>query len=204
MFIGDRSGLIVAESRLEDEVSRTGPRAWVLGAGIVLLAALAAAPVGASDKEDGTYGIFNGKVFDMTAGWGDATACYVNDGPLAVCFRTEAEMDEWIAANDAAVGADRALPTTRSSCSGSLRLYEDSGYSGSVLYLTTRLTWLNLSSYGFDQRTSSYIVGPCTATFADLQDGGGTWYPSYLTEAYDFSEWMVAGWDNDVSSVRIY
>lgn len=90
-----------------------------------------------------------------------------------------------------------------SDCSGYLRLYDGTGYTGAVLYLRGRFQWHNLADYGFDQRTSSYRIGPCSAYFADYADGGGSWYPTSLTEAYDSASSMTSGWDNDVSSVYI-
>ncbi len=72
-----------------------------------------------------------------------------------------------------------------------------------MLYLRDRFQWINLSPFGWNQRTSSYKVGPCASYFADYANGGGAWYPTYLTEAYDRAPSMISGWDNDVSSVYI-
>jgi len=47
--------------------------------------------------------------------------------------------------------------------SSSLRLYRSSGYAGGALYLTTRSVVHDLSSFGFDNDTSSYWVGACSS-----------------------------------------
>ena len=45
--------------------------------------------------------------------------------------------------------------------------------------------------------------GACSAYFADYEWGGGGWYPTYLTQAWDQNASMISGWNNDVSSVYI-
>ena len=46
-------------------------------------------------------------------------------------------------------------------------------------------------------------IGACAAWFADWANGGGEWYPTSATGAYDRAPTMLSGWDNDVSSVYI-
>ena len=125
------------------------------------------------------------------------------------CFDTEAEMDRRIDQLEsrlatASVGASSAATASSgSSCASYLRLYDGTWYTGAVLYLRGRWQWFNLADYGFDQRTSSYRIGACSARFADWANGGGAWYPTSLTEAYDQASTMLSGWDNDVSSVYV-
>lgn len=151
---------------------------------------------------------FEGEQIDLSEGWGEAQACLIwNDFGVSECFRSEAEMDERIAELEEANGksplvGDPVL-SGGSTCSGSLRLYDGTSYSSPVLFLADRFQWLNLSAYGFDQKTSSYRVGPCFAYFADLTNGGGDWYPTSRTEAWDEYPSMINGWNNDVSSVYI-
>lgn len=110
----------------------------------------------------------------------------------------------WLAENtDSAVGGGAPMAVSYT-CSSYMRLYDGTGYTGSTLYLSTRRQWLNLSSYGFNQKTSSYKIGACKSIFADYNNGGGGWYPTYLTEAYDKATSMRSGWNNDVSSVYMY
>jgi hypothetical protein len=140
---------------------------------------------------------FEGRWIDLSKSWEGATACTV-DNAGSVCFRTEAQLDAYLAAS-AASGATLALTST---CSSSLRLYDGTSYSGSVLNLSVQYTITNLSTYGFDNRTSSYKVGACASVFYSGASGGGSIYPGN-TAALAQSATMVAGWDNAVSSVYI-
>lgn len=164
-------------------------------------------------KAASVIAIFEGDTFDMSQGWGEAGACLVS-GDLAMpeCFRTEGELDERLAELEGSQASARSMsPSTTgplaaasSACASSLRLYKNSYYGGSVLHLSSIAGWLNLSNYAFNQTTSSFKVGACDVRFADLSNGGGAWYASWRTDAYDVGPTMVSGWDNDVSSVRIY
>lgn len=178
-------------------------RVFVVLALATLILSLAA-PVGAADdratSSDGVLAEYSGRTIDLSKSWEGAMACHVaEDG--AWCFDSEKEMRAWLVSD----GPTSTASGSRSgSCSGSLTLYDGTSYTGAALSLSQRGTWLNLSGYGFNQRTSSYKIGPCSARFADWADGGGAKYPSYLTQAYDQATSMIAGWNNDVSSVYIY
>lgn len=87
-------------------------------------------------------------------------------------------------------------------CSSSLRLYDGTGYGGAVLNLSSRSTWLNLSTWGFDNRTSSYRIGACSSNLADYTGGGGSWYPGSASAGAQSSS-MQTGWNNRISSVFI-
>lgn len=112
--------------------------------------------VSAADVSPGQIATFEGRTFDMSRGWGQATACTITDTG-ASCYRSETEMDKAIAADPP---ASRAV-----NCSTSLRLYDGTGQTGAVISLSTRGTSVSLSAYGFDNRTSSYRVGACSSTF---------------------------------------
>ncbi|NND73763.1 MAG: hypothetical protein HKN44_02050 [Ilumatobacter sp.] len=101
--------------------------------------------------------------------------------------------------------AIRSLESANSSggnCSSSLRLYSGTSYTGAVTSITARSTWINLSTYGADDTTSSYRVGACSAALRSGSYGGGSSYPGN-TAAGAQSPWMLSGWDNVVSSVRL-
>ena len=134
---------------------------------------------------------FEGTRINLTHGWGEATAC-TSDGTRTDCFRTEAQMD-WFLGQAMHVALD---------CSSSLRLYSSSGFGGSVLHLTARGSWLNLSNYGFDNITSSFIVGACDSFLASGASGGGSWYPGSTTAGASAAS-MLSGWDNVLSSAFI-
>jgi hypothetical protein len=181
--------------------------------GILWLLLLGAAPPERHHEPRGATAKFEGATLDLAVSWGDAEACLVwrERVSVAECFRTEAQMDARIAqverishdAGASTLDSAEASATSSSECSGYLRLYDGTSYSGTILYLRSRYQWHNLADYGFDQRTSSYKIGPCSAYLADYVNGGGDWYPTYLTQAYDQAASMLSGWNNDVSSVYI-
>lgn len=130
---------------------------------------------------------------------GEMEACLVwqTEG-LFECFRSEKELDERVLD----LGQEKSSGLSRlAACSTGLRLYDGTGYAGSVLVVLDRSVWINLSSYGFDNLTSSYKVGACSSYFAENSSGGGSWYPTSDTQAWDQASSMLAGWNNRVSSV---
>lgn len=200
---------------------RQRPRRRRLGIVLMMVAAavLAGVPAHAAVDGDtsgqpgvGTLARYGDRVIDLAHSWEGAGACLVWPEVLdqSECFDTEAEMDRRIAALEAATAvtavagnSSGAAAASGSWCSSSLRLYDGIYYTGAVLYLRGRWQWFNLADYGFDQRTSSFKVGACSAWFADWRNGGGEWYPTSATEADDQASVMISGWDNDVSSVYI-
>lgn len=148
----------------------------------------------------GVIASFEGGWANLAQGWGEATAC-TSDGVTTECYRTEAEMD---AANTPLVGAtSRSLTIVPLlACVSSLKLYRSTSFTGAVLQLTSRGTYTNLSTYGFDNDTSSYQVGACTSYFYDGASGGTPLYPG-TTTANSSAASMLTGWDNRVSSVYI-
>lgn len=188
-------------------------------AGLTLLAALAvvlgltAAPASAAPSAgpDPSVANFQGKTLDLKQGWGDARAC-TTDGVTTQCFRSEAEMDRFLATGELddppvlseaeATEQSNEFNAIQAACSSSVRLYDGTSYEGSVLNLSTRGSWMNLSTWGFSDRASSYKIGACSAYFADYTGGGGDWYPG-STGAYAQAASMASGWSNRVSSIYI-
>lgn len=168
-------------------------RLLVVAMGLLLIGAV---PVAADEPT--TPALFEGRIIDLAESWEGAQACLVDDRlEMVLCFASEAELE-------AELVTLAPQPSTQATCSSSLRLYANTWYSGSVLYLSSRGSWLNLSNYGFNQTTSSFKIGACNAWFADLANGGGAHYTYSHTQAWDQSGAMNAGWDNDVSSVYIW
>lgn len=172
----------------------------------------AAASAGNAPDPTGTVGntaVFDGEVIDISEDWGDATACLVWPDQLDApeCFATEAELAKRAASIEADAVTqhleESATVARGANCSGYLKLYDGTSYTGSALWLRGRVQWFNLASFNFDQKTSSFKVGPCSAYFADLASGGGSWYPTSNTQAYDVASTMLSGWNNDVSSLYI-
>ena len=168
---------------------------------------LAAPAVGhATEGADPSRAHFEGGTIDLAESWGNATAC-AELGDIVDCYRSEAELltarpelgDRTAHAENAAAGSV-ALAAT---CSSSLRLYRSNGFGGSVLHLSTRLLAINLSTYGFDNDTSSYRVGSCAAAFYAGANLSGAQFPG-STGAYASASTMLTGWNNVVSSVIIF
>lgn len=130
---------------------------------------------------------FEGEQIDLSMSWGDAHACAIADTGNH-CFRTEAELVEHL--------ADGIVPFA--SCSSSLYLWDLTNKSGDVLALSTRGVTINLSSFSFANRTSSYQIGACSAVFRDASNV----YPGN-TAAYASANSMASGWNNRVTRVFI-
>ena len=162
-----------------------------------------------SSRQDGArpaIATFEGGTIDLAGDWGQARACLVwREGGVLECFRSS----EALAAREAELGARRtASEVTASvaayaySCSSSLRLYEHIHYGGRRLSFWDRGFWQNLRDYGFQDRTSSYIVGGCQVFLAEHIDGGGGWYPG-PTHAYAGEPSMLSGWNDTLSSIYL-
>lgn len=156
-----------------------------------------------------TPALYNGEIIDLADDWEGASACLVIDRlAYPECFDTDEErlerLDE-LGLRD--VFADAAptggLTFAAASCSSYLKLYDGYNYGGASLWLSTRGLWLNLSSYGFNQRASSYRVGGCSSYMADYNWGGGAWIPTSATQAWDVDAVISGSWNNDISSVYI-
>lgn len=158
-----------------------------------------------------TEALYNGEVIDLAGDWNGAGACLVlpQHLDLAECFDTEAERDDRLADLDLThlfeeTPAPEGASFGAASCSSYLKLYNGYNYSGSSLWLSTRAVWLNLNSYGFNQKASSYRVGACQTIMADYNNGGGAWISLSLTAPWDVDSVISGSWNNDVSSVYIY
>ena len=176
---------------------------------VVALSVVVAFPAGAiagqiGESDGAASVVFEGEAIDLTAGWGAAEACLIwSDVGVAECFRDEAEMDIRIAELEKRLGLSDAEAGRSSQCSGYLRLYDGSFHTGQVLYMRDRLQWINLSAYGFSNRTSSFRIGACSSYLADYNWGGGSWYSTSATQAWDVVYVMASGWSNRISSVYI-
>lgn len=159
----------------------------------LLLPALASASAAPTSTADSSLATFEGRTIDLREGWGEARACSIGPGQ-SICFRSESALDRHLA-------SDRTM-FPLAACSTSVRLYSATGYGGSVLHLSNRGVWHNLSAFGFDNTTSSYKIGACSSTFADGSSGSGSYYPG-STSAGAQASTMSSGWDNRVSSVYI-
>jgi len=176
---------------------------------VVVTAMAVASPVSASEAttSGGTapvVAMLDGDQVNLTVDWGEANACLVWEAAGGVeCFRTEEAMDRRIAELEKELGIAGGENARASQCSGYVRLYDGTSYTGQVLYIRNRLQWINLSAYGFSNKTSSFKIGPCSSYLADYDWGGGSWYSTSATQAWDVASVMASGWNNRVSSIYI-
>ena len=180
------------------------------GLAVMALVLVVPAPAGAQ-RAPGVAGgtgtaTFEGETIDLAGDWGDARACLIwRQGGVMECFRTEAELDEREAELRGAQPSQAAEGPTAAQahswyCSSSLRLYEHNWYGGRRLSFWDRGYWQNLSDYGFEDQTSSYIVGGCYVHLAEHAWGGGWWYPG---PTYPYAGEPVMGWQDVISSIYI-
>ena len=187
----------------------------MLGVAALFLTLIAtSAPAGAQRQREpsrASRADFEGGTINLAGDWGEAQACLIwRQGGVAECFRTTEELDK----REAELAPQRRESITREStsrdsysyyssyCSSSLRLYEHSWYGGRRLSFWDRGYWQNLYNYGFEDRTSSYIVGGCSVYLAEHADGGGWWYPG-PTYPYAGEPSMQWDWHDTISSIYI-
>ena len=167
----------------------------VLGFITVFMAIFLATPLLTQAADvDSQLADFEGSFIDLSKDWGEAKACW-SDGRTTECFRTESQMDSQI-------NQRFTLKAAVATCATSVKLYSNTSYGGSVLSLVTRTVPINLSAYGFDNLTSSYVIGSCNALFYDYANNVSPTYPGSTTANSSASS-MSTGWDNRVSSIRI-
>ena len=144
--------------------------------------------------ENAVMAHFEESLIDLSKDWGEARACW-SDGRTTECFRTESQMDSQI-------NQRFTLKAAVATCATSVKLYSNTSYGGSVMSLVTRTVPINLSAYGFDNLTSSYVIGSCSALFYDYANNVSPTYPG-STSANSSAASMLTGWDNSVSSIYI-
>jgi hypothetical protein len=166
----------------------------------------------AGDDAESVVATFEGGQIDLGGDWGEAQACLVwRQGGVLECFRTaEAldaraqELEPQRAATAPPPSDSTEIPGTYAaySCVSSLRLFDYNWYGGRQLSFWDRGYWQNLGDYGFDNRTSSYIVGGCYVHLAEQPHGYGWWYggPTYPYAGEPAMPWY---WQNSVSSIYI-
>lgn len=137
---------------------------------------------------------FEGRVIDLSVDWEDAQACHIG-AEATYCFGSEAELDLWLA-------IERVVEFAPMACAGSIRLYDHASFGTPMVSIPTHGLWVNLTTYGFNNKTSSYRIGGCDAFFADGASGGAPHLSSSLTTAFTNASTMPSGWNNKVSSVR--
>jgi hypothetical protein len=168
---------------------------------LALLPATSFAAVAAAPQADAsTFALFEGKLIDLSQGWSEAQACFVDQSRGVIeCFRDRADLQIRETQIETQTNAPATITAT---CSSPLRLFADASYGGRELDFYDRGYWQNLSTWGFDNQLSSYKVGACGVYLADSANGGGSWYPG-STSAGHSEPSMVSGWNDRVSSIYI-
>lgn len=141
--------------------------------------------------QPGSLAEYNGRIIDLAVWWEGAQACRIAE-PINQCYDTEAELD-------AAPAPDHGSATTLTDCGSPVRLYDGTGHGVPVVEIWPRWTALSLSTYGFVNKTSSYLIGACAAAF---YDGSGNVYPGSTGAGVSRSS-MSSGWNNRVASVYL-
>jgi hypothetical protein len=100
-------------------------------------------------------------------------------------------------------GSPTSLTGPALSCSTPLRLYDGSLISGDSVSISTRGLWIDLSTLGFDNRTSSFKVGACSIELAAGPGGSGSRYQRCLSAGCTENN-MATGWNNLVSSAYLH
>ena len=141
---------------------------------------------------------YNGGTIDLTQGWGSATVCALTSHGTD-CFTNQGQYQQWASAQSQSSSMSAPLAT---SCSTGLELFQNIGYGGNELILTTPSIWINLSDYSFADVVSSYKVGGCAATMTDGTNGSGAIYPGATSPGSDVS-WIGTAWNDRLQSVYL-
>jgi hypothetical protein len=137
---------------------------------------------------------FEGRKLDLSKGWDQAKACVVaQDAKLLECFRTAKDAEARVETLKADYGTYW--------CSSPLRLFEHGDHAGRQLMFYDRGYVQDLPDYGFNDQTSSFIVGACTSYLAEHTGLAGAWYPG--STAWAWVPAMIPGWNDRISSIYI-
>ena len=163
---------------------------------MIVVAAMSPTAYAQAQGKPSATASFEGHAIDLSGDWGAARACIVDDAS-ARCYRSQRAL---LKAEQPPLSEIQPL-TTLANCATPLTLYSSTGFGGSTLNLAARGVLIDLSVYGFNNVTSSYAIGACSARFYDTTSGG-TQYPG-STGAGASASSMLSGWDNRVGSVLI-
>jgi hypothetical protein len=153
-----------------------------------LVAALSIA--GLASEVIAAPGEFSAAAASPASGPSAGGACMVDPTGTVRCFTSV----EGLKAAEAQLPAQPA-----SSCF--LQLFSGANFSGSELDLYATGFWVNLSSYGFADRTVSFSNGPCQSYLAKGVNGGTPWYSNS-------GPWVAVAnlglyWNDTIQSVYI-
>jgi len=136
---------------------------------------------------------FEGRWIDLSRGWQGARQCLVYPGRATECFRSAEALSRRVS----------GLGTPDISCSSPLVLHDGTYQTGPLVAVYARGLWIDMSTVGFNNMTSSYKVGACSVELANGAGGGGSHYSRCLY-AGCVENVMAAGWNDAVSSVYLH
>jgi hypothetical protein len=134
-----------------------------------------------------------------------AQACLVwTQGGVVECFSSlgqlraaETQLRPGLAGSSRAAGG--ASPNT--GCYSDLQLFSGASYTGSELDIWDVGLWVNLSNYGFANRTVSFSNGGCQSYLAKGPNGSVAWYPN--SGPWTAVANMGLYWNDTIESVYI-
>ncbi|MGC1237950.1 MAG: hypothetical protein WA860_04085 [Acidimicrobiales bacterium] len=166
--------------------------------GFVLITVMGGGQLAGASPGGSSIASYDGTSINLANGWEGAAVCAVTQGGN-FCFATTSDYQTWLSSpgGQADVGFSPEI-----NCSSALQLYSGTNYEGSELSLLDEGVWLNLSTYGFSDKTNSYKVGACEVSMTSAQNGGGTVYPGPMAAGTDAAS-MESGWSDRIQSAYI-
>lgn len=133
-----------------------------------ILAALMTLPMTALADSTGPTATYGKATIAMTAAIAMELSCNVDDAGIT-CFDTEVEALAAAAAIAAARGAAVAA-----ACTPDMQLYDGTNFTGASINISMQGSWVNLSTLGFDNLTSSWKSGCVAGRLASGTGGAGS------------------------------
>jgi hypothetical protein len=166
--------------------------------GAIALAVMGIGQTAEASSQTGASASYDGTTISLASGWGGAAVCAVTESGN-YCFASQSAYQNWLTSLVATMPISSSPDTN---CSSALDLYSGTNYTGSELSLLDEGVWLNLSAYGFSDKTNSYKVGACEVSMTSAANGGGSVYPGPMT-AGTHAPSMDSGWSDRVQSAYI-
>lgn len=166
--------------------------------GVTLITVMGDGQFAGASPSDDSLATYNGTSINLASGWDGASVCAITQGGN-FCFTTTSEYQVWLLSPSGLADIGFSPDTN---CSSALELYSATNYGGSELSLLDEGVWLNLSTYGFSDKTNSYKVGACEVSMTSAPNGGGSVYPGPMTAGTDAAS-MESGWSDRIQSAYI-
>jgi hypothetical protein len=152
-----------------------------------------------------TSGVSAAPAANVPTGSTPPSACLVwTQGGVVECFSsvgqlktTETQLRRRLTGSSGAVGG--VSPNT--SCYSDLQLFSGPSFTGSEVDIWDVGIWVNLSNFGFANRTVSFSNGGCQSYLAKGPNGSVAWYPNS-------GPWVAVAnmglyWNDTIESVYI-